>query len=150
MRLKEANIDWAEYNRQRGHDALDILGVVPLFGEGFDAINGIWYALEGDYLNASLSMAAVVPVVGTAATTTKVGLKLAAKRGTQYTKSSLKLGQQMHKAYKASLHNPAQQMFKEYVLPSERRMDFLDASKGIIYELKPFNPRAMKAGQKSA
>jgi hypothetical protein len=70
----------------------------------------------------------------------------AAKRVT-YTKSSLQLGQQMHKAYKAGLHNPAKQMFKEYVLPSGRRIDFLDASKGIIYELKPFNPRAMKAGQ---
>jgi hypothetical protein len=64
-----------------------------------------------------------------------------------YTRSSLQLGQQMHKVYKAGLHNPAKQMFKEYVLPSGRRIDFLDASKGIIYELKPFNPRAMKAGQ---
>lgn len=54
----------------------------------------------------------------------------------------------MHKAYKAGLHNPAQQMFKEYVLPSGRRIDFLDASKGIIYELKPFNPRAMQQGQR--
>ncbi len=77
---------------------------------------------------------------------TKIGVGEAAK-GVTYTKSSLQLGQQMHKAYKAGLHNPAQQMFKEFVLPSGRRIDFLDASKGIIYELKPFNPRAMKAGQ---
>lgn len=54
----------------------------------------------------------------------------------------------MHKAYKAGLYNPAQQMFKEYVLPSVRRIDFLDALRGIIYELKPFNPRAMLQGQR--
>jgi len=33
-------------------------------------------------------------------------------------------------------------------LPSGKRVDFLDVNNGIIYELKPFNPRAMKAGQK--
>jgi RHS repeat-associated protein len=79
---------------------------------------------------------------GLAAKTTEV----AAKTGTtavQYTKSSLQLGQQMHKAYKVG-----EQGIKEFVLPSGRRIDFLDINKGIIYELKPFNPRAMQAGQK--
>lgn len=54
----------------------------------------------------------------------------------------------MHKAYKADLHNPARGLFKEFVLPSGKRIDFLDMKNGIIYELKPNNPRAIAAGQK--
>ena len=34
------------------------------------------------------------------------------------------------------------------VLPSGRRIDFLDVEKGIIYELKPNNPRAIREGLK--
>jgi hypothetical protein len=54
----------------------------------------------------------------------------------------------MHKAYKAELHNPAKGLYKEYVLPSGRRIDFLDVQNGIIYELKPNNSRAISEGQK--
>jgi hypothetical protein len=68
---------------------------------------------------------------------------VAAKGGVQYTKSSLQLGQQMHKAYKVGANG-----VKEFRLPSGRRIDFLDIKNGTIYELKPFNPRAMQAGQK--
>jgi len=65
----------------------------------------------------------------------------AAKTGAQYTKSSLQLGQQMHKAYNAG------KVGKEFRLLSGKRIDYLDIQNGIIYELKPFNPRAIKAGQ---
>jgi hypothetical protein len=61
----------------------------------------------------------------------------------QYTKSSLQLGQQMHKAYKVGANG-----VKEFRLPSGKRIDFLDMEKGIIYELKPNNPRAILQGQK--
>ncbi len=66
---------------------------------------------------------------------------VAAKGGVQYTKSSLQLGQQMHKAYHAG------KVGKEFRLLSGKRIDYLDIQNGIIHELKPFNPRAMKAGQ---
>ena len=59
----------------------------------------------------------------------------------QYTKSSLELGQQMHNMYKVG-----QNGVKEFQLVSGKRIDFLDIENGIIYELKPFNPRAMKQG----
>jgi len=49
----------------------------------------------------------------------------------------------MHNAYKVGADG-----IKEFRLPSGKRIDFLDVNNGIIYELKPFNPRAMKAGQK--
>ena len=54
----------------------------------------------------------------------------------------MKLGQEMHKAYKVGANG-----VKEFRLPSGKRIDFLDINNSTIFELKPFNPRAMKAGQ---
>ena len=48
----------------------------------------------------------------------------------------------MHKAYHAGEYG------KEFRLPSGKRIDFLDVKNRRIYELKPFNPRAMKQGEK--
>ncbi len=59
-----------------GHTALDIGGLIPFAGEVFDGANAIWYAAEGDYLNAGLSTAAMVPVVGWTATGAKYGVRL--------------------------------------------------------------------------
>ena len=58
-------------------------------------------------------------------------------------KSSLRQGRQMHEVYKLGAKG-----VEEYVLPSKRRIDFLDIENKIIYELKPFNPRSMKRGIK--
>ncbi|WP_165824150.1 RHS repeat-associated core domain-containing protein [Pseudochryseolinea flava] len=79
-RLNEATLDYASLRRERGHEALDLLGIIPGFGEAFDFINGVWYSFEGRKLDAGLSYAAVVPVIGNVATGAKVGIK-AAKRG---------------------------------------------------------------------
>jgi hypothetical protein len=69
----------------------------------------------------------------------------AAKAGVQYTKSSLQLGQQMHKAYKLGevVEGVA---IKEFRGIPGIRPDFVDFSTKTIYELKPFNPRAMQQG----
>jgi YD repeat-containing protein len=67
----------------------------------------------------------------------------AANEGRQFTKSSLRFGQQMHRAYKVGANG-----IKEFRLPSGRRIDFLDIENGVIYELKPYNPRAILQGQK--
>jgi hypothetical protein len=58
-----------------GHTALDIVGLVPVVGEAADVINAGWYAAEGDYLNAGLSLAAAIPIAGWAATGGKLGYK---------------------------------------------------------------------------
>ncbi len=65
----------------------------------------------------------------------------------QYTKSNLRLGQRMHQSYKAAIADKIN-LRKEYKLPSGRRIDFLDRANGKVYELKPNNPRAIKAGMK--
>ncbi len=53
----------------------------------------------------------------------------------------------MHKAYKAGDVLDGVRI-KEYMLPSRKRIDFIDLEKKIIYELKPNNPRAIKQGDK--
>lgn len=65
----------------------------------------------------------------------------------QYTKSNLRLGQQVHKSYKAAIAD-MRSMRKEFRLPSGRRIDFLDIKNGKVYELKPNNPRGIRAGMK--
>lgn len=65
----------------------------------------------------------------------------------QYTKSNLRLGQQVHKSYKAAIADRGN-LRKEFKLPSGRRIDFLDIKNAKVYELKPNNPRAIRAGTK--
>jgi hypothetical protein len=62
-----------------GHGVLDVVGLIPGVGEIADGINAGWYAAEGDYKNAALSAAAMVPFAGWGATATKVGMKIAPK-----------------------------------------------------------------------
>ncbi len=52
------------------HTTLDVIGMVPGF-DAADLINSGIYLLEGDYINAGISLAAVVPVLGVAATAGK-------------------------------------------------------------------------------
>jgi hypothetical protein len=54
------NLPWKDI----GHGTLDIAGLIPGVGEAADLANAAWYAAEGDYLNAGLSLVSVIPVVG--------------------------------------------------------------------------------------
>ena len=66
--VQDALVDaalWAYNNpSEAGHLFLDAVGLVPGLGEAADAINSIWYSLEGDTSNAALSLAAAAPIVG--------------------------------------------------------------------------------------
>ncbi|MGW6935388.1 polymorphic toxin-type HINT domain-containing protein [Lentzea sp. NPDC054927] len=68
VEYKVNSIDWAEV----GHTILDVVGMIPVVGEIADGINAVWYLAEGDYLNAALSAAALVPFAGAAATGAKL------------------------------------------------------------------------------
>ena len=54
---------------------LDFIGLVPVFGEVADGINAIIYLSQGDYLNAGLSGAAMLPIGGQFATAGKFANK---------------------------------------------------------------------------
>lgn len=49
-----------------GHVALDLAGLIPIVGEVADASNAVWYALEGEYLYAALSLISCLPGLGDA------------------------------------------------------------------------------------
>ena len=64
----EANVDALQIG-------LDIIGLIPSFGEVADLANGVIYTIRGDGVNATLSFAATLPIGGWAATGTKWALK---------------------------------------------------------------------------
>ncbi|ROS26003.1 DNA/RNA non-specific endonuclease [Cellulomonas sp. PhB150] len=51
-----------------GHLVFDGLGLIPVVGEPADAINAIWYAAEGNAVDAALSSASLIPFLGWGAT----------------------------------------------------------------------------------
>jgi hypothetical protein len=54
-----------------GHAVLDVAGLVLVVGEVADVANGIWYAAEGNYVDAALSLASAIPLAGYAASGAK-------------------------------------------------------------------------------
>ena len=60
-----------------------------------------------------------------------------------------RIGQQMHASYKTGQADFIT-TFKEKLLPSGRKIDFLDIAHGIVYELKPNNPKAIARGMRQA
>ena len=57
------------------HTTLDVIGLVPVVGELADGLNAGLYLFKGDYMNASLSAAAMIPVAGDVATGGKYVVK---------------------------------------------------------------------------
>lgn len=50
------------------HLGLDGLGLIPVFGELADGTNALIYLSKGDYTNATISAAGMIPFVGRSAT----------------------------------------------------------------------------------
>jgi RHS repeat-associated protein len=81
-----------------GHMALDAAGMIPVVGAVADVANGVWYAAEGDWVDAGLSFAGAIPVIGDAA----VGAKYAVK-GAKYTAEAVEAGKDVVKAGRAAV-----------------------------------------------
>lgn len=64
--------NWADATQT----ALDFIGVIPGIGEVADLANGVISLARGNYADAALSFAAMIPFFGTAATVTKQARKL--------------------------------------------------------------------------
>lgn len=56
--------------------ALDVVGLIPGLGEIADGVNGVISLARGNYADAALSFAAMIPFAGSAATAIKLGKKL--------------------------------------------------------------------------
>ena len=95
------------------HTILDTVGFVPVIGEPADLVNGLIYAAEKDYINAGISMAAVIPVVGDAGKAVKYGAKAIEKSkglkkiGKSVTKPLSKKSSKTYQAGKKSLKKKA-------------------------------------------
>lgn len=80
--LKALNPEWSETKvfwetvKDVVHIGLDVFGLLPVIGEAGDLVNGVLYSIEGDGLNASLSYASAIPIVGYGSISTKYGLKI--------------------------------------------------------------------------
>lgn len=81
--LRQLNPTWSkakcawEATKEVIHLSLDAFGLIPVVGEVADLTNGVLYTIEGDGLNATLSHASAVPIVGWASAGTKFGIKIA-------------------------------------------------------------------------
>jgi hypothetical protein len=64
-----------EASKEMIHLGLDIVGLVPVIGEVADLTNGVIYTTEGDGVNATLSYASTIPVVGWFTTGAKMAIK---------------------------------------------------------------------------
>jgi len=83
--LRLEHPDWPEWRVQlhaglnvmlnKVHTTLDIIGLLPGFGEPADFANAGLYLIEGDAVNASISLAATLPFVGWTATGSKYAMK---------------------------------------------------------------------------
>ncbi|CAM2068867.1 RHS repeat protein [Sulfidibacter corallicola] len=74
------------------HTTLDVVGLVPGLGEVADGLNALIYLAEGNYTDAALSAAAMIPFAGAAATAAKFGrkgMKAAQKAGKAMKKASV-------------------------------------------------------------
>ncbi len=56
-----------------GHAALEVVGLVPVVGVPADAANGVWYATEGNWTDATFSVGAAIPGFGYAFNAAKYG-----------------------------------------------------------------------------
>jgi Domain of unknown function (DUF4157) len=74
------------------HTTLDLAGLVPALGAIPDALNAGIYSIEGDWVSAGISAAAIVPIVGEGATLTKLGLKISRKALGRVGKEGLEAG----------------------------------------------------------
>ena len=105
------------------HGVLDVAGLVPGFGEPADGINALFYAAEGDHVNAALSAAAMIPFAGVATTAGKLGGKVAkgVTKAAEKAKVALKidspqLGKKLGKHVEDFGGNPANAADRQMVL----------------------------------
>lgn len=61
--VQDARVFWAA-SSEMIHLGLELIGLVPVVGEVADLTNGVIYAIEGEGLNATLSIASAIPFVG--------------------------------------------------------------------------------------
>jgi hypothetical protein len=66
---------WIEDNKDVIHTVLDVVGMIPIVGDVANGANALLYLAEGDYGDAALSAAALIPLAADGLLATKLGVK---------------------------------------------------------------------------
>lgn len=74
------------------HIALDGAGLTPALGVFPDAVNAVYYLIEGDWVNAGISTLAMAPVFGQGAIAAKYGVKVTKKAAERLGKEGIEQG----------------------------------------------------------
>jgi hypothetical protein len=74
------------------HTALAVTGLIPALGVIPDAIDAGIYVIEGDWANAGISAAAMVPIFGQGATLTRLGLRVSGEAIERVGREALETG----------------------------------------------------------
>jgi hypothetical protein len=74
------------------HSALDVAGLIPALGAIPDGINAAIYAIEGDWVSAGISAAAMIPIFGEGVTITKLGVKVTRSAVKRVGKEAIEVG----------------------------------------------------------
>jgi uncharacterized protein RhaS with RHS repeats len=153
-------------------DWLDVAGFIPGVGEVADLVNAGLYALEGDWTNAAISAAGVLPG-GDALKAARLGKKVVqevveegseqvAKREAKHTlqeqgkkhanrtsgnNTHAQIGQQAHNRFKQEAKKRGWEV--EQKIGKGSRPDAIDECKRPV-ELKPYTKRGMQRGRKQA
>ncbi|MGP4083488.1 golvesin C-terminal-like domain-containing protein [Streptomyces sp. KR55] len=136
-----------------GHAALDVAGMVPVIGEAADVANGIWYAAEGNYADAALSMAAAVPGVGMAATAAKYAKKGAkavdAVKGGSKTSKGTKTTKAKNATPKPAKSGPKPKKSEPTAckVPPKKRNSFTPGTKVLMADGSMKNIEDLKEGE---
>lgn len=66
---------WGSWGSAVTHGVLDVIGLIPVVGEVANGVGALIYVAEGDYVNAALDAAAMIPFGGWGATAGKYAKK---------------------------------------------------------------------------
>jgi hypothetical protein len=114
------------------HDVLDAAGLVPVLGAVPDGVNAGIYAIEGDWVNAGISVAAMIPIFGEGVTITKAGLKVTDKAVKKLGKEALEAELKALKAEAKFAKAAEKKLVKEGLEKGEKKAAEGGAKKVVV------------------
>ena len=129
------------------HTALDLAGLIPVLGAIPDGLNAGFYAIEGDWVGAGISVAAMVPIFGEGVTVTKLGVKFTRKAIKKLGKEGFEAGfKAAKKERKAIVELTEEALEKEFSKGSKKTSSRLSKGKGSRKYEPPINDHGSGAG----
>lgn len=132
------------------HFTLDAAGLVPIIGEVADGLNVAWYAKEGEWFNAAMSLLSILPVAGDII---GKGAKYLGKGSKPFAKFISKYGDDIAKAWKKIDFEDVKQKLSKLVefFGGEEEFDnAIEKMKNAVTETLNLQQEAKKTSAESA